>query len=375
MKFFDKFTEIWNKFTIGISKQKKVLILSSVLLFGAAGGITACAVDHEDVIDPELKSKQNAFLYEEVVFANEIYLKCVGINANLIDATYELNLTVRIEQWNTDGYINKKEITSEMFSLKQVNLSAPTNMEVFFKSLLTTTIEAAIGAIGGKINVLESTLGFASDYISGSVEAATSRRGKTIKAEKDQFEPFFPYKRNGKSRDVKLKFEIPKEIYGSNYTLVLSIDSWKNIEKNIFLILRPNTKSYNIDFDLCGGTGSVPAEPIHCEPAEIPKIPDFIPVKENYKFLCWTREKDKIETKIKDFYFNSDQENQTVTAYAYYQPVLDLDSVVNIGENIYFKDGVYEISINSIEYVDSYIVKTKKGEELNQFPSTDNKLF
>lgn len=364
-----------------LMKMAGIIISLGSVAFATIGGTTSCTVvsdETEEERDPNLTLKQNVFLYEEVAFAEEIYLKCVGINANFVDNAYELNLVVRIQQWNTDNHVNKHLITSNTFSLKQVDMSVPTNMEVFLNCLFEATLEAGIEAIPGgfePIDILLATAGFAANYITTSIEKAVARRGKTIKAEEGHFEPFLPYKQNGKSRDINLKFVIPEEYYKSRYTLVLSIDSATHIEKNIFLILRPYTKQYYINIDLLGGTGDFVNEPILCQTAEIPHLPDFVPVKDDYKFICWTSEKDKIATKIRDLYFYSYEEGETFNIYAYYQKVIDLESVVNIGENIYFKEGTHEISVISSEYLDSYLVKTKEGVNDLRFPFKDKKLL
>jgi hypothetical protein len=376
MNIFKKIADIWEAFTVKISLPIRIGIGALLAIFvigGIIGGINHNNIDRD--IDPNLESKQNVYLYEEVIFADEIYLKCVGINAKLIDGTYELNLVVRIEQWNTDININKQKISSEMFSLKQVDINAPSNMDVFLNKIVMATIAAGVDAMTGEVNVLESTVGFVADYIEGTIENASTKKGKTIKAGKEQFEPFYPYQQNGQSQDVKLTFQIPQEIYESHYTLVLSIDSWRRIEKNIFLTLRPNTNSYNIKFDLNGGVSEDTVENITCQPAEIPSLPEFIPTKVNYQFLYWTSEKNNKSTKIRDLYFYSYDEGTTFTVYAYYQECLNIKDVVNINEDIYFKDNTYIVSVDSIEYIDSFVIRNKAGNDIAYTPKENTTLI
>lgn len=376
MKFLNKIADFWEAFTVKVSLPVRIGIGVLLVVFVAVGVIGGISSNNEDKeVDPNLKHKQNVYLYEEVTFADEIYLKCIGINAELIDSTYELNLVVRIEQWNTDININQQKISSEMFSLKQVDMNAPSNMEVFLNKIVVATIEAGVSAISGEVNVLESTVGFVGDYIVGTIENATTKNGKTIKAEKEQFEPFYPYQKNGQSQDVRLSFQIPKEVYESHYTLVLSIDSWRRVEKNIFLTLRPNTNPYNINFDLNGGFSEDIVEDITYQPAEIPSLPDFEPTKTNYQFLYWTSEKNNKATKIRDLYFYSYDEGTIFTVYAFYQECLNINNVINIGEDIYFKDNTYNISVDSIGNVDSFLIKNKAGIDVTYTAETNKKLI
>jgi len=58
----------------------------------------------------QLNKDENVYLYEEIVFADEIFVKCVGINAEESESgKMILNLWVSIEQWNTDSNINQQK--------------------------------------------------------------------------------------------------------------------------------------------------------------------------------------------------------------------------------------------------------------------------
>ena len=90
------------------------------------------------------------------------------------------------------------------------------------------------GAIGGDINVIEETLGFAEDYITGSIENAVSNKNKVIKGDPNQFETFEPYRNNGVSSFIELSFLLTDEFLNSTQVMVLSIDTWDRIEQNVF---------------------------------------------------------------------------------------------------------------------------------------------
>ncbi len=377
MKILKKLANIWKAFTFKVSLPVRIIsgIFLLLILFASIFGVLYSKKTSYNEIDPKIKANQNVYLYEEVAFADEIFLKCVGISAEFDEEIYKLNLIVRVEQWNTDFYINKQKISSEMFSLKQVDVNAPSKMSVFLNSIVKATISSAIDAVTGEINVIENTVNFATNYFEGNIERASSKKGKIIKAEKNQFEPFYPYQQNGKARDVKLCFKIPQEIYESHYTLVLSIDSVKRVEKNIFLILRPNTKPYNVKFDLNGGTSEEQIKDIICQPGSIHAFPEIIPIKENHKFLYWTSKKNDKSAKIRDLYFYSYDDKTTFTIYAYYQECLNLDDVVNINDNLYLKNNTYNISVKSAEYVNLFIIKNEKGEKIIYIPKKDKKLM
>lgn len=132
--------------------------------------------------DPNLDIKENVYLYEEVVFADEIYLKCIGINAELIENEYELNLLIRVEQWNTDSNINQQIIKPDMFSIKQVEMSTPSSMQVFLNKIVEATLSTAVDIVSGEVNVIEETLEFATGYIFGIVENVSTKNGKVIKS-------------------------------------------------------------------------------------------------------------------------------------------------------------------------------------------------
>ena len=80
--------------------------------------------------------ENNNFLYEEFVFADEIFMKVVGINAvETEDEKYMLNLSIRVEQWNTDINVNQQDIKSEYFELRLVDMYARSNMSIFYGSI------------------------------------------------------------------------------------------------------------------------------------------------------------------------------------------------------------------------------------------------
>lgn len=206
----------------------------------------------------------NVYLNEEVCFADEVFIKVVGlsvdkseINEVEIDedgdelSEYILNLLISIEQRNTDNYINKITMKSEMFTLKSVNLKSKSKMQVFFNSLATVTLQTSIGLlIGGAVDgsleygvmdAIETGIDFASEYTTESIENAKTLKTdfKPIKATKNQFEPFNPRDNMNEATIVKLSFPIKQEYLESKNIMVLTVDKIDKFEKRIFLIPRP----------------------------------------------------------------------------------------------------------------------------------------
>lgn len=238
MKFIKTITKIWEFFTIKVPLSLRI-ILCVVLAGGIASAIILPLINPQDNEPSDrAANKENVYLYEEVEFADEISIKATGISAIQENGIYTLNLQVRIEQWNTDINVNQQEIRSDMFELRLADMYARSPMSVFVQSLTNATISAiASGAIGGEINVIEETIGFAGDYIIGLIENSTSEEGRTIRARDGAFEPYYPYLANGVPTFVELSFELNDVFLNSMQTMVLSIDDGlRRIQKNIFLV-------------------------------------------------------------------------------------------------------------------------------------------
>ena len=211
MKFFKKLAEIIKLCTIKVPFWGRIFL---VLVFVSSIGvpILISVINNTNNTPTErYENKENVYLYEEVEFADEIYIKVTGINVMESENTYTLNLKVNIEQWHTDLNVNQQEIRPDMFELRLVDKYSPSPMSVFVQSLANATISSMLsGAVGGEINVLEETLGFAEDYITGLIENSTSEQGRTINSNEDAFDPYYPYLENGVSNTVNLSFVLKK---------------------------------------------------------------------------------------------------------------------------------------------------------------------
>lgn len=360
-----KFKDIWESFEIKVPLWGRIVI-GIILLMIIATAIILPITLHRNKPEEFQEIDENVYLYEETTFSDEIFVKCVGINVVQDEnEKYILNLWVSIEQWNTDSNINQQKFSPDMFQLKLIDRNAPSKMSVFVTCLAQATLSAMLsGSIEGSINVLEETLGFAADYVVGSIENAVSKKESTIKAVSGQFEEFYPYENNGVSKIEKLSFELTDTFLNSSNTMVLSINAWNRAEKNIFLVLRPNMKDYSIDLDLNGGeSDSLPLR-INVSAGEIIELPKTNPTKPGSVFLCWTSTKDKIETKIRDFYFYTQDDNSVVTVYAYYQPQIPLDEFINLNEEASFKEGAITLVVKEYKYENQIIVKSKEKEDI-----------
>jgi hypothetical protein len=377
MKFFKRIVEIWEAFTIKVPLAVRITL--GIVLFG--GIVTAIILS---IVNPRgnqpserSENKENVYLYEEVEFADEIYIKVIGINVIEENDIYTLNLQVRIEQWNTDFNVNQQVIRPEMFELRLVDKYADSPMSVFIENLVKATVSAmASGVVDGGINVIEETLSFAGDYVTGIIENATSEEGRTIEANPDTFEPFYPYMKNGISTVVELSFVLNEEFLKSNKTMVLSIDDGlRRVQKNIFLVLRSNTSPYTIQYDLDGGSQETLMNPISVGPGQIIELPDDEPIKEGYKFLYWTSEKGKKATKLRDLYFYTYEENKVFNVFAFYQPLIPLDVFANIGDNISFKDNTILLKVTNATYSSEVVVQNSNHEEVLMQASSGKKYL
>lgn len=377
MKCIEKLVEIWKAFTIKIPHSVRIII--GVVLFG---GIVFAII--QSILNPQgeqpserSENKENVYLLEEVEFADEIYIKVVGINAVEQNDIYTLNLQVRIEQWHTDMNVNKQIIRPEMFELRLVDKYSSSPMSVFIRSLANATISAmASGVVGGDINVIEETLNFTGDYITGIIENATSEESRTIAANPDSFEPFYPYTKNGIPTFVELSFVLNDEFLNSNKTMVLSIDDGlRRVQKNIFLVLRSNTSPYTIQFDLDGGSRESLINPINVNPGQVIEIPEEEPIKEGYQFLYWTSEKGNKATKLRDLNFYTYEENKVINVYAYYKPVIPLDEFANIGDNISFKKNTILLKVTNASFSTEVEVQNPNHEEVLLQASPGNKYL
>lgn len=206
----------------------------------------------------------NVYLNEEVRFADEVFIKVVGLSVDKTETSehefdedgdklseYTLNLLVSIAQRNTDNYINKITMKSEMFTLKSVNLKSKSKMQVFFNSLATITLQTSIGLlVGGTVDgslkygvmdAIETGIDFATEYTTQYIENAETLKTdfKPIKATKNQFKPFNPRDNMNEATIVKLSFPIKQEYLDSENIMVLTVDKIDKFEKRIFLIPRP----------------------------------------------------------------------------------------------------------------------------------------
>lgn len=364
-----------NRFTCKFSSSDRTIAAIIIGIFVIVILITSMVL-RNNVNLPNRTKDKNTYLYEEVKYADEIFINCVGINAvENDDGSFKMNLKVKVEQWNTDWYINKIEIKPEMFEIRLVDINSPSPMSVFMSSLARATITTAASiAIGGEINVIEQTLDFAADYITTSMENAQSNSTQKIKASTNDFEKFKPYLKNGTPTYVDLSFDITEEFLNSHKTMVLSIDTWYTWQQNIFLTLRPNTKNYSIEFDLNGGVSSSNITKIDIESRDIIDFPNIDPNKEGFKFAYWTLEKNKKETKLRDLYFYSCEENHTFKVYAYYEEIIPLNEYTSIGDTIEFKRSTYIISVQEVETVDNITIINKEGDEI-VYPANSNSKY
>ena len=358
----DKIVKIHDKTTYRPTKEVHIFLI--VLLAVIVGAIAIAFIFPRDGQSEVADIDENVYLYEEVLFAGEVYIKIVGINVIETEGIYTLNLQTRIEQFKADGNAKHLVIKPSMFKLKLVDKDAKSNMSVFVESLARATVSAiAAGAIGGDINVIEETLGLAADYIQGSIENSSSSE-KAISLTNDHFTEFYPDSNLGNSKIINLSFVLTDEFLQSSKTMVLSIDSYIKWEKNIFLVMRPNTSPYTVNFDLNGGNSDEPIESITIEPGQIREVPNVYPTKEGYEFLYWTTEKNNKSTKIRDLYLFSSVPNNEYTVFAYYKQCIPLDEYVNIGESVDFKEGTYLILITEYQFMDQVTVLNKNKQEV-----------
>ena len=243
--------------------KTKVKIICSVVLVLILISIVGLSIFNKNKKPQDL----NVYLNEEVRFADEIFIKVVGLSVDKTDtdeynfdedgdklSEYTLNLLVSIEQRNTDFYINKVTMKSEMFTLKSVNLKSKSKMQVFFNTLATVTFQTSIGLlVGGAVDgsleygvmdAIETGVDFATEYTTQSIENAETLKTdfKPIKATKNQFEPFNPRDNMNEATIVKLSFPIKQEYLDSENIMVLSVDKIDKFEKRIFLMPRPTNK-------------------------------------------------------------------------------------------------------------------------------------
>ncbi|BCR35180.1 InlB B-repeat-containing protein [Mariniplasma anaerobium] len=374
-----KFIEIFSKFNIKFSRSARIvagIFVGIIILFGLISLLIPNSDNNNDQIENTVEDK-NTYLYEEVKYADEVYINCVGINAiENSDESYTLNLKVKIEQWNTDFNINQIEIKPEMFEIRLMDTNAPSQMSVFMSSLAKATVlTAASIAVGGEINVIEQTLDFATDYATSVIENAESKDTLKIKANNEDFEPFRPYMKNGIPTYVNLSFDITEEYLNSYKTIVLSIDTWYTWQQNIFLTLRPNTKDYSIEFDLNGGTSAVEIPIVDVESGNIVDFPNVDLYKEGYQFAYWTTEKDNKETKLRDLYFYTYENVQNFKVYAYYEELVPLEEYTSMGDIVEFKDSTYVISVQEVNTIENVTIIDSNGEEIIHTSNGENQFL
>ncbi len=317
----------------------------------------------------------NTYLNEEVVFAEEIYIKCVGINATKIEDDYQLNLRIMVEQWHTDINVNQQEINPSMFELRLVDINSPSSMDSFLGNLVKATlITAGTLAVTGEVNVLEQTFEMAADYALERAEMAASNPNEVIELNDNSFEEFAPYLLNGEPTYLDISFDVPQDFVLTNKTLVLSIDVWDRAQRDIYLVLRPFQYPYSVEFDLSGGSVYSQLDSIEVSPGKVVQVPLIKPTKVGYEFLYWVREEDNISTKVRDLYFVPESENQVITLYAHYIEKIDLENVVNLDELITIRD-YYNFEINYVDYKTDIVIKIKNGDEVLMTAPEDKKFL
>lgn len=372
MSVLEKIADFWDSVTLKVPKEIRILLgILLLVIIGFAVASSFFGSDDEEIIDVD----ENVYLYEEVVFAGEIYIKCIGINAIESDGIYTLNLRLRVEQVNVDGNPTNQEIKPELFKLKLVDQEAKSPMSVFVESLARATVSViASGAIGGDINVIEETVGFAADYVEGVITNSSSGE-EAISPLPGQFDEFFPSDDLGNVNMVDLSFELTDGFLTSTKTMVLSMDALDRWEKNIFLVLRPNTSTYTVNFDMNDGSSEELINSIVVDGGEVVELPSIVPTKPGYQFLYWTTTLNDISTRVRDLYLHNGVDLSEHTLYAYYQQTIPLDDFVNIGENIEFKDGTYLISVSNYQFVDHVSILDRSLQEVSLVAPDDKKYL
>ena len=196
----------------------------------------------------------NVYLSEEVCFSDGVYIKVVRMNVtenenvDSVDndgdslSKYILNLELSIQRRSEKTKNKPIKIEPKMFQLKNVNLKSKSKMAVFFESMFKATLSALVsGSVDGEISIIEETIGFAEEYISGTIENAETLKTdfKPISADVNSFE-MFTLDNQSDAVSVMLHFPIKQEYLESENVIVLAIDTKFNWEKWIFLITRPN---------------------------------------------------------------------------------------------------------------------------------------
>ncbi len=224
------------------------LALIACISMGVFSHITSCSKT-KDPID------LNVYLKEEICFADNIFIKVDMMNVTVAEETepkidsdgdflssYKLNLGLSIQRRSEKQKNKPVKINSKMFKLKQINLKSKNIMEIFFSSLVMTTMSAMIsGTVEGEINIIDLIGDFVEEYGNESIENARLLEGskfKSISADKNSFEEFELDNQSEMVR-VMIHFPIKQEYLESENIIVLAVDTWHNIEKRIFLIPRP----------------------------------------------------------------------------------------------------------------------------------------
>lgn len=378
MGVFKKIAEIFDRYSFtvptpikwglrGIITVVVLLALFNTFILGNKPTDNTDEVSHND---------KNVYLYEEITYADEIFIKCTGINVIEDENNdYTMNLILQVEQHNTDNNINQQIISPSMFSIKMADINAKSPMSVFVDSLAKATASVIIAGAIGEVNVIEQTLNFAGDYASSSIENSASTDDIKLAARDDSFEDFYPYTNDGEAQYVTVSFPLNEEVLNSRKSMVLSIDTFFTIEKNIFLVLRPNTSSYTLRYDLNEGNSDEDLIDLNIEPGVIAPLTNLVPDKDGYQFLYWTEEKDEPSTKVRDVYYPTYENSETYTLFAYYQLTILYDEYVNIGESIQFKDGIYDITVSNFEYFDEISVLSEDLELIELTVQEGNKYL
>ncbi len=186
---------------------------------------------------------KNIYLFEEACFASEVYFTVTKMEIQE-SPNFAIILTINVEQRHEDNLENDIDITSDMFSIKSTNNTAKIAIGALYCSIIGACVDAGIGLIFGEspgaLDIMASTVDNYVDFIGDIVTEAKS--SFTIKAQKNQFEPFKPKKIKG-SKDITVRFDFTEEQLKSNKLIMLVIDDGSenkgHCKRYIYLIPRP----------------------------------------------------------------------------------------------------------------------------------------
>ena len=192
--------------------------------------------------ESERVKDNNVYLFEEARFADEVFFTVKQMEI-VEEPSFALLLTIDVEQRN-GLYVNRIDVTSDMFTIKTTNNAANMAVGALYSSVVQAGIEAGIGAIfgdmDGAIEAFLSVVGNYIDYIPDIVEEALS--SFEIKASNGQFDTFRPREIEGVT-EITVRFDFTEEQLRTDKMLILEINDGKensgHRKSRIFLIPRP----------------------------------------------------------------------------------------------------------------------------------------